>query len=183
MVHWFCLISLALSNRYASYFEYLFSFTLRVASFFCRPCDLYFMVHWFCLVSPTLSNRKASYFWILVQPDTVNDLVLFVGHLDLYFIVQWFCLLSLALSNRYASYFEYLFSFTLRVTSYFFVGHCYLYFMVQWFCLVSLSISNKRHHTLDTCSVWHCQQLHTICRSLWPIFHALVILPYISGSI
>ena len=38
--------------------------------------------------------------WIIVQSDTVNDLILFVGYCDLYFMAQWFCLLSLALSNR-----------------------------------------------------------------------------------
>ena len=37
-----------------------------------------------------------------------------------------------------------------------------------------------RHHTLDSCSVWHCEWLHTICRSLWPIFHGPVTLPCIS---
>ena len=31
------------------------------------------------------------------------------------------------------------------------------------------------HHTLDTCSVWHCQRPHTICNSVWPIFHGQVI--------
>ena len=34
------------------------------------------MVQWFCLVSPTWSILR-----IFVQSDTVNDLILFVGHL------------------------------------------------------------------------------------------------------
>ena len=38
--------------------------------------------------------------WILVQFDTVNDLILFVGQCDLYFMVQLFCFISLALSNK-----------------------------------------------------------------------------------
>ena len=37
---------------------------------------------------------------VLVQSDTVSNLILFVGHCDLYSMVQGFCLISLALSNR-----------------------------------------------------------------------------------
>ena len=40
-----------------------------------------------------------------------------------------------------------------------------------------------RHNTLDTCSVWHCEWPHTICRSLWPIFLGPLILPCISDLI
>ena len=38
--------------------------------------------------------------WILVQSDTVMELILPVGPCDLYFIVQCFCLICLALSNK-----------------------------------------------------------------------------------
>ena len=41
----------------------------------------YFMVKRFCLVSPTRSKRSII-LQILVQSDTVNDLILFVGHYD-----------------------------------------------------------------------------------------------------
>ena len=60
------------------------------------------MVKCFCLVSLTLSNRMDS-LWILLQSDTVNDLIFFVDHCDLYFTVQCFCLVSPTLSNRRAS--------------------------------------------------------------------------------
>ena len=66
---------------------------------------------------------------ILIQSDTVNDLILFVGHCDLYYMVQWFCLISLSLSDRYASHFGYLFYTASDLVS--FIGHCDLYFMVQ----------------------------------------------------
>ena len=62
LVQQFCLVSPTVSNRKASYFGYLFSFTLQVTSYVFRSGDLYFMVQQFCLVSPTVSNRKASYF-------------------------------------------------------------------------------------------------------------------------
>ena len=42
--------------------------------------------------------------WILVQSDTVNDLILLGGHCDLYIMVQRFCLVSLTISNRKTSY-------------------------------------------------------------------------------
>ena len=37
---------------------------------------------------------------VLVQSDTVTDLILFGGHSDLYIMVQRFCLVSLAICNR-----------------------------------------------------------------------------------
>ena len=40
---------------------------------------------------------------ILVQSDTVNDLILFGYHCDLYIMVQRFCLVSLTISNRKTS--------------------------------------------------------------------------------
>ena len=41
---------------------------------------------------------------ILVQSNTVNDLILFGGHCDLYIMVQRFCLVSVTISNRKTSY-------------------------------------------------------------------------------
>ena len=118
--------------------------------------------------------------WILVPSETVNDLILFVGHCHLYFMVKWFPLyLWIYLIDQHH---------TLGTCSishckwpHVFVGHCDIYFMGRWFCLVSPTVSVWRHYTdtLDTCSVWHCQYPHTICRSLWPIFHGLVTLPCI----
>ena len=59
------------------------------------------------------------------------------------------------------------------------VGHCDLYFMVQWFCLTSWRL-------FDVCTSYFrsMNQYHPIfdlknkCRSLWPIFHGPVIVPY-----
>ena len=42
--------------------------------------------------------------WILVQSNTVNDLILFGGQCDLYIMVQRFCLVSLTIHNRKTSY-------------------------------------------------------------------------------
>ena len=76
-VHWFWLISLVLSNR-VSYFGYLFSFTLWVTSCFVGHCDLYFIAQWLCFVSHSDSIKcEGIILWILVQSDTVNDLLLF----------------------------------------------------------------------------------------------------------
>ena len=55
---------------------------------------------------------------------------------------------------------------------------CDLYFMVQWFCLISWILSDKCH-TWDISSMWPNEWPLTISRSLWPIFHASVILPFI----
>ena len=43
------------------------------------------------MILPYVSDpikQEGMIFWILVQSDTVNDLILFVGHSDLYFMVQ-----------------------------------------------------------------------------------------------
>ena len=54
------------------------------------------------------------------------------------------------------------------------VGHCDLYFKVQWFCLIAcvfdvwksyFGIMSQGDTTFDLKK----------CRSLWPIFHGLVI--------
>ena len=42
--------------------------------------------------------------WILVQSDTVNDLILNGGHCDLYIMVNRFCLVSLTIFIRKTSY-------------------------------------------------------------------------------
>ena len=47
---------------------------------------------------------KASYFGILVQSETVNDLIQFGVHYNEYFMVHFFGLVSLTLSYRNTSY-------------------------------------------------------------------------------
>ena len=67
-----------------SYFGYLFSFTLRVTSYF----DLYFHGPAIFPYTSNIIKHEGTIFWILVQSDTVNDLILFGGHCDLYFMVH-----------------------------------------------------------------------------------------------
>ena len=98
-------------------------------------------------------------------------------------MVQWFHLVSLALSNRLASYVGYLFSFTLRVT-WDFLKVTVIY--ISWFSDFALYLRQYqigRHHTLDACSVWHCQWPYPICRSLGLKFHNQVILSCITDLI
>ena len=60
-----------------------------------------------------------------------------------------------------------------------YLGHCDLYFMVHWFCLISWILLLDKCHTWDISSMWPNEWPLTISRSLWPIFHASVILPFI----
>ena len=63
------------------------------------------------------------------------------------------------------------------------VSHCDLYFMVQWFCLISWIFDVSSYILWDNGSVWHDIWPQNICRSLWLIFHGLVILLYILKTI
>ena len=58
---------------------------------------------------------------------------------------------------------------------------CDLYIMVQWFCLEYYLLD--KCHTWDISSMWPNEWPLTISRSLWPIFHGSVILPYILNTI
>ena len=65
-----------------------------------------------------------------------------------------------------------------------FVGHCDLYFMVHWFCPLSSRL-------FDVCtsyfgiyeSVWPDMWPPNIYRSLWPIFHGPLNLPFILKTV
>ena len=65
------------------------------------------------------------------------------------------------------------------------VGHCDPYFMVQWFCLTCISKAIWYMNTIlwDYESVWPDVWPQNICRTLWPIFHGPVMLPYILKTI
>ena len=68
--------------------RYLFSFTLQVTLYFCRSLSPIFHAP---VILPGISypiKQECITLWIFVQSDTVNDLLLFVGHHDLYFMVQ-----------------------------------------------------------------------------------------------
>ena len=95
----------------------------------------------------------------------------------------WFCLISWRLFNVWTSYFgimsQYDTTFDLKIN----VGHCDLYFMVQWFCLILKTIWYMNTILWDYESVWPDVWPKNKCRSLWPIFHGPVILPYILKTI
>ena len=117
------------------------------------------------------------------QYDTTFDLKINVGHCDLYFIVQWFCLISWRLFDVWTSYFRIMIqydpTFDLKIN----VGHCDLYFMVQWFWHILKTIWYMNTILWYYESVWPDVWPKNKCRSLWPIFHGPVILPYILKTI
>ena len=108
------------------------------------------------------------------------------------FMVQWFCLISWRLFDVHVwtSYFgimsQYDTSFDLKIN----VGHSDLYFMIKWFCLnledyliILKTIWYMNTILWDCKSVWLDVWPQDICRSLWPIFHGLLILPYILKTV
>ena len=106
------------------------------------------------------------------------------GHYDLYFMVQWFCLISWRLFDVCTSYFgsmnQYDPMFDLKIN----IGHCDLYSMVHWFCLISWRLFDVWTILFwDYESVWPKVWPQNKYRSLWPIFHGPVILPYILKTI
>ena len=105
------------------------------------------------------------------------------GHHDLYFMVQWFCLISWRLFDKWTPYFrimsQYDTTFDLKIN----VGHYDRYFMVQWFCLISWRLFDVCIILQDYESVWPDIRPQNKCRSLWPKFYGLVILPYSSKTI
>ena len=104
------------------------------------------------------------------------------GHHDLYFTAQWFCLISWRLFDIWTPYFrimsQYDTTFDLKIN----VGQCDLYFMVRWFCLLSWRLFAVWTILQDYKSVLPDIWPQNKCRSLWPIFHGPVILPYILNT-
>ena len=71
-------------------FGYLLSFKLRVTSYFCRSLCPIHVFHG-PVILPFICDRikyEGIILWILVQSDSVNDVILFAGHCDLFFMVQ-----------------------------------------------------------------------------------------------
>ena len=64
-----------------------------------------------------------------------------------------------------------------------FVGHCDLYFMVHWICPTSWRLFGVWTSYFRIMSQYDTTFDLKKCRSLWPIFHGPVILPYILNSI
>ena len=142
-------------------------------------CDPYFMIQWFCLISWRLFDVWISYFRIMSRYDLTFDLKINVGCFDLYFMVQWFCIISWSLFDIWTPYFgimnQYDPVFDLKII----VGCCDLYFMVH--ILKTVCCMNFMLHDYE--SVWSEIWPQNKCRSLWPIFHGLVILPYILKTV
>ena len=141
-------------------------------------CDLYFIVQWFYLISCRLFDIWTPYFGIMSQYDPVFDLKIFVAHCDLYFMVQWFCLISWKLFSGRTSYFGIMSQYDPTYDLQIFVGHYDLYFIVHWICPLSWRLFDVWKHTFR---LWVNMTRHL--RSLWPIFHGPMILPYILKTV
>ena len=109
---------------------------------------------------------------ILVRCDTTIDIIINVGHLDLYFMVQWFCLVSWMLFDIWTSLFGIMNQYTPTVDLKVNLGNCNF----MWHLEANLMYD---YHSLG---LWvsTTQHFNIKCRSMWPIFHSLVILSYIS---
>ena len=142
-------------------------------------CDLYFMVQWFCFISWRLFDIWIPYFGVINQYDPMFDLKIFVGHCDLYFMVQWFYFVSWKLFSGWTSYFGIMSQYDPTSNLKIFVGHYDLYFMVHWICLIFNTFWCMNIILWDYESVWHNIWPLNQCRSLWPIFHGPLILPFI----
>ena len=113
------------------------------------------------------------------QYDPTFDLKIIVGHCDLYFMVQWFCVISWSLFDVWTSLFgimnQYNPTFDLKII----VGQYALYFMVQWFYIISWRLSDVWTSYFGIIGQYdQTFDLKSKCKSLWPIFHGPVILPY-----
>ena len=181
MVQWFNLIAWRLFDVWSSYFRIMSQYDLKINL---GHCDLYFMVQWFCLISWRLFDVWTSYFGIMSQYDTTFDLKINVGHCVLYFMVQWFCLISWRLFDIWTPYFDIMSQYDLMFDLRILVGHCDLYFMVLYFMPYILKTIQWLNIILWDCeSVWLNIWPQNICRSLWPIFHGPLNLPYILKTI
>ena len=124
--------------------------------------------------------------WINVTPgillpcDPMNDHLLYLGHCDLYFMVQWFCLISWILDKCHTWDISSLWPDYWRQN----ISVCVTY--ISWFSDFALYLEYyllDKCHTWDITSMWPNEWPLTISRSLWPIFHGSVILPYILNTI
>ena len=145
-------------------------------------CDL--MVQWFCHIfwRPFDIWACTLGFRIMSLCDLTFDLKINVGPCDLYFTVQWFCLISWRPFDIWTSYLVIMSpcdpTFDLKIN----VGRYDLYFTIQWFCLISwrpFDVWTSYFGIMSPCD----PTFDLKCRSLWPIFHGPVILPYILKTI
>ena len=157
-----------------------------------RPCDMdLWVMKWrsawssdFVLyLEDYLMYVHTSYFGSMNEYDPTFDLRNKIDHCDLYSMVQWLCLISWRLFDvstlLVGIMSQYDPKFDLKRN----IGLCDLYFMVQGFCLISWRL-------FDVCtSYFGCKNQYDTtwprnqCRSLWPLFHGPVILPYVLKTI
>ena len=122
--------------------------------------DLYFMVQYVCLMSWMLVDVWTLLFGIMNQYDPTVDLKVYVGHCDLYFMLQWFYVTSWRQFDVLLSYF----------------GIMCLYFIALWCCLISPTIGYLSVIFANNDTVWPKLWPQSKYKSVWPIFHYLVIL-------
>ena len=106
-------------------------------------------------------------FGVMGQYDPTFVLKINIGHADLswtFHIWTYFGIMS-----------QYDPTFDLKIN----VRHCGLYFIVHWFCLDDCFIYEHRTLGLWVSNIWPKNK----CRSLWPIFHCPLNLPYILKTI
>ena len=88
MVQWFCLISPTLFDGFTTYLGYCFNVTLWVTSSYLQVI----MIHGSVILLNSSNTIWWIYIilWILVQYDTMSELIVLIGQCDLYFMVQWY---------------------------------------------------------------------------------------------
>ena len=127
--------------------------------------------------------KTTWYMNIILWDDSTFVLKVNVCQRDLYFMVQWFYFISWRVFDVWMSYFWIMSRcdgmFNLKIN----VGHCEVtvsmtYILQSFACYIEDYLIYE-HHTLGWLDVWPKSK----CRSMWPIFHGSVILPYILKTI
>ena len=150
-------------------------------------CDQYFMVQWFWDLLKTILcfNIILQDYWsvwsdIWPQCKYRSLWPVFHGPVILpyiYFMIQWFCLVSWRLFDVWTSIFGIMNQYDPMFDFKIIVGHCDLYFMVHWFCVISWRLFDVWTWLFGNMNQYdQTFWSQNNCRSLWPIFHGLVIL-------
>ena len=123
------------------------------------------MVQWVCLISGRLFDVWTLYLYL---EDCLNGPVILP------------CILK---TDVWTSHFGIMSQYNLMFYFKINVGHYDLYFMFQWFCLISWRLFDVWTSYFGIELVWPKIWPQNKCRSLWPIFHGPVSLPYILKTI
>ena len=181
MVQWFCLVSWRLFDVWTSYFgivtQYDMTFNLKYKyrslwPIFHGPVILPYILKTIWYMNTILWNYESVWPGVWPKNKCRSLWPKFHGPVILAYILKtidvwtsdfWFM-------SQYGTLFD------LKII----LDHCDLHFMVQWFCLISFKTIWCMNIILwDYESVWHDIWPQNELRSLWPIFHGPVILPYI----